>query len=215
MSAFLFVRIRLHVTYTNKFLGSDQVTTFLITPTLEECTRPWSKMTSPMTQNRVHVTCGHVFLRAHTRKSVRSTDPSDFVGSSYDHCNWSFTHPETHSGLGCVWNMKVCALGSDTMLREHILLFNSCPSLSPSCDQTLLPRFHSTFRWREAKRDQMCRKIVFFTNFVRFENLPFPICVCSKSCNSVITHPRPTPLMMFLINVVLLEIPYPQMVFLW
>ena len=43
MSGCLFVLIRLYVKYTDKFLGSDQVTTFLITPTLEECTRPWSK----------------------------------------------------------------------------------------------------------------------------------------------------------------------------
>jgi hypothetical protein len=43
MSRCLFVLIRLYVKYTDKFLESDQVTTFLITPTLEECTRPWSK----------------------------------------------------------------------------------------------------------------------------------------------------------------------------
>ena len=66
---------------------SWEVIKFLITPALEEYTRPWSKMVSPMTQNRVHVTCVHIFLRAHTRKSARSTVPSDFVGSSHDHCN--------------------------------------------------------------------------------------------------------------------------------
>ena len=213
MSACLFVLIRLYVKYTNKFLGSDQVTTFLITPALEEWTRPWSKMVSPMTQNLVHVTCAHIFLRAHTRKSARTTAPSDFLGLSHDHCNWSFTHAETHSGLGCMCNMKVCVLGSDSMLVEHILLFNSWPSRSPSCDQPLLPRLHSTFRKRSEEL-QMCRKIVFLTNFVRLEKQPFPICACRKSCNFTITHWWPSPPELCLIYVVPLEIAYPQMSFL-
>ncbi len=34
-----------------------------------------------------NVTCGHTFLRTHIRKSVRSTDPYHFWGSSYDHCD--------------------------------------------------------------------------------------------------------------------------------
>ena len=44
------------------------------------------------------------------------------------------------SGLGCVCNMKVSALGSDSMLGHHILLFNSWPH-----PKTLLPCFHTTF----------------------------------------------------------------------
>ena len=150
-------------------------------------------MVSPITQNRVHVTFAHLFLRAHTRKSARSTDPSDFLGSSHDLCNWSFTDAETHSGLGCVWNMKVCTLGSDSMLGEHILLFNSWPSrllhvISPSF-LVCTPHFVED----ETKREQMCRKIVILTNFLRFEKQSFPIYVCSKSCNSVITQPTAPP----------------------
>jgi hypothetical protein len=55
----------------------------------------------------------------------------------------SFVHCEGHSGLGCVSNMKVCVLGSDSMLWEHNLLFNSWSSHSRSCDQPLLPCFHT------------------------------------------------------------------------
>jgi hypothetical protein len=107
-----------------------------------------------------------------------------------------------------VCNMKVCVLGSDWMLGEHILLFNSWSSRSPSCDQSLLPRLYSTFRRRETKRDQMCRNIVFFTNFVRFEKKSFPIFVCSKSGNSVITHPRSSPRRLFRIHLVLILVYY-------
>jgi hypothetical protein len=85
------VAIKTH-SFIHKFLGRDQVT-FL-------STRPWSKMVCPMTQNRVHVTCTHIFWRVHTRKSARSTVPSDFLGSSHDHCNSSFTHAETQANLG-------------------------------------------------------------------------------------------------------------------
>ena len=31
-------------------------------------------------RHSVHVTCAHIFLRIHTRKSSKSTDPSDFFG---------------------------------------------------------------------------------------------------------------------------------------
>ncbi len=62
--------------------------------TVEEYIRPWSKMVSPMTQNRVHVTCDHIFFRAHTRKSVRSTYPIDFLGSSHI---WMFNSWSSHS----------------------------------------------------------------------------------------------------------------------
>ena len=39
-------------------------------------------------------------------------------------CQWdcSFTHVESHIGVGRVCNMKVRALGSDSMLGQHILL---------------------------------------------------------------------------------------------
>ena len=50
--------------------------------------------------------------------------------------------------------------------------------------------------------------------FSSFEKQSFPIFVCSKSCNSVITHPSTRPHELFRIHVVLLEIPYPQMFFL-
>ncbi len=56
VSTFLFVRTCRHVKYTNTFSGSEEDTTFLITPLFEEYTRPWNKMVSPMTQNRDHVT---------------------------------------------------------------------------------------------------------------------------------------------------------------
>ena len=55
----------------------------------------------------------------------------------------SFVHCEGHNGLGCACNMKVCALGSDSMLWEHNLFFNSWSSRSRSCDQPLLPCFHT------------------------------------------------------------------------
>ena len=55
----------------------------------------------------------------------------------------SFVHCEGHNGLGCACNMKVCALDSDSMLREHNLFFNSWSSRSRSCDQPLLPCFHT------------------------------------------------------------------------
>ena len=63
-----------------------------------------------------------------------------------------------------------------------------CSSRSPSCNQSLLAGFHSTFHrpWRGySHTDQL---LVIF--FVRFENILFPISVCSKSCDSVIMCPR-------------------------
>ncbi len=50
--------------------------------------------------------------------------------------------------------------------------------------------------------------------FFIFEKQPFPICVCSKSGNSIIGHPCDIPPKLFRIHVVHLEIPYPQMFFL-
>ena len=42
---------------------------------------------------------------------------------------------------------SLCPLDSDLMWGQHILLFNfnSCSSASLSCNQTLLPCFHTTF----------------------------------------------------------------------
>ncbi len=51
-----------------------------------------------------------------------------------------------HSGLGCGCNMKVCVLGAEPMLGQHILLFKFGPYLS-HCDHpiisstTFLPTF--------------------------------------------------------------------------
>jgi hypothetical protein len=89
-------------------------------------------------------------------------------------------------GSGSVYNMKVCVLGSVSMLGQHILLFNSWPSHSP---------------------------LFFGQFFLRFENQSFPNFLCSKSCNSVITHPSARPPKKFRKHVVLLEIPYPRMCF--
>ena len=57
----------------------------------------------------------------------------------------SFSHSSPHRGSGRVYNVTVCDIGSDWMLWrwQHILLSNSWTS---SCDQTLLPCFHTTFR---------------------------------------------------------------------
>ena len=43
---------------------------------------------------------------------------------------------EAHSGLGCGFNMKVCVLGSDSMLGQHILLFKSSSPPHISCHNT-------------------------------------------------------------------------------
>ncbi len=167
-----------------------------------------------------------IFLHEHTRKLVRSTDQCGFLGSSHDHCDWSFTHTETHSGLGCVCNIKVCAPSSDLMLRQHILLFNSSSTRSPSSDHPLLPCFYSTFRQVEV-RDHMCRKKR-WQFFLRFENQSFPISVCIKCCDSVISYPSfkspirrlqirltdPAAPDLFRVYVVSLEIPYIWMFFL-
>ncbi len=78
----------------------------------------------------------------HTKASlINNPTKSLFVGSSQ--CHWcdSFTHSITHRGLGRVCNMKVCALGSDLMWWQHILLSNSWPPRCPLCDQPLLPCF--------------------------------------------------------------------------
>ena len=157
-----------------------------------------------------------IFPSVHTQESRRDPRPqSIFWVRRTTIVTVSFEHTETHSGLGCVCNMKVCALGSDHMLGEHILLFNSWSSrllhvISPSF-LVWTPLFPED----EENREQMCRKIVILTNFVRFENQSFPIYVCSKSCNSVITHPCTSPRGLFLMYVVALEIPYPHMFFLW
>jgi hypothetical protein len=55
----------------------------------------------------------------------------------------SFGHCEGHNGLGCAYNMKVCVLDSDSMLWEHNLFLNSWSFRSRSCDQPLLPCFHT------------------------------------------------------------------------
>ncbi len=131
----LLVHICQYVKYTKKFLGSEPVTTFLITLVFEEWTRPSE------------------------------------VCVQHDNCD----------------------LGSDLMLGQHILLFNSWPSRYPSCAQSLLPCFHSTFRQFEVERDHLFRNIVFLTIFLRFEKHSFPISVCSKSSNSVIAYPSVSP----------------------
>ena len=69
--------------------------------------------------------------------------------------------------------------------------------------------------WRSTSPKTREAKMIFFANFVRFEKQPFPIFACSKSCNSVITHPSARPPKMFRKHVVLLEIPYPRMCFFW
>ncbi len=73
----------------------------------------------------------------------------------------SFVHCEGHHGLGRACNMKVCALGSDSMLWEHILLFNSWSSRSRSCDQHLFPCFH-TSHFTHVGRSSEKQEISFF-----------------------------------------------------
>jgi hypothetical protein len=100
------------------------------------------------------------------------------------------------------------------MLVQHILLFNSWSSRLLHVISLSFLVCTPHFVEDETKREQMCRKIVILTNFLRFQKQSFPIYVCSKICNSVITHPCASPLVLFLIYVVDLEIPYPQMFFL-
>ncbi len=57
-----------------------------------------------------------------------------------------FTHSTAHSGLGRACFMKVCALGSDLMWRQHVPMSNSWPSRFPSWNQPLLPDFPTVFR---------------------------------------------------------------------
>ena len=79
-------------------------------------------------------------VRAHNTQMTRQ---SLFSDSSYRQWDGRFVHSESHNGLVCVCNMKDCVLGSDSMLWEHILLFNSWSSRSRSCDHALLPCFQS------------------------------------------------------------------------
>ena len=87
-------------------------------------------------------TCRHMNLRVHNTRSQITRQELVFglVDRQWD---GSFVHCEGHNGLGCVRNMKVCALGSDSMLWEHNLFFNSWSSRSRSCDHPLLPCFHT------------------------------------------------------------------------
>ena len=53
------------------------------------------------------------------RQSTGKIGSSDF---STCQCNWIFTPSESHDGLGRARNMNVCALRSDYMWYQHILI---------------------------------------------------------------------------------------------
>ncbi len=134
----------------------------------------WNIPISSCEVSKVRPSSSHQHLKnTHVRES-RWCLQRPRVVLMWHHCDWS--------------NMKVCVLGSVSMLGQHILLFNSWSSHSP---------------------------LFFGQFFLRFENQSFPNFLCSKSCNSVITHPSARPPKMFRKHVVLLEIPYPRMCFFW
>ena len=109
-----------------KFLGSDRVATSLRTYGVKNVKHPWSKMVSPMTQRRFHVTCSHMLLCVPTRKSVRLTIKiACLVSSHTQQCDCRLTDTETYIGLGRMCNISVSALGPDSMLSQHIFDVNS------------------------------------------------------------------------------------------
>ena len=104
---------------------------------------------------------------------------------------------------------RLCSHNIESEPRTQTFMLYAHPS--PLCPSQW-PKLPS--HWRSTSPKTREAKMIFFANFVRFEKQPFPICACSKSCNSVITHPSARPHELFRIHVVLLEIPYPQMFFL-
>ena len=76
------------------------------------------------------------------------------------------------------------SVGSDLMVGQHILLFNSWSPHSPSFDQHVIPCFHSTFH-RSWRRDQMCSKIVFLDIFCEIEKKTFPTTKLSAAVTSL------------------------------
>ena len=66
----------------------------------------------------------HMNLRTHTTHTVKWPDRNLLSDSSQRQWDGSFVHCEGHNGLGCVCNMKVCALGSDNLFfPEEIILW--------------------------------------------------------------------------------------------
>ncbi len=79
---------------------------------------------------------------------------------------------------------RLCSHNIESESRTQTFMLYAHPS--PLCPSQW-PKLPS--HWRSTSPKTREAKMVFFANFVRFEKHPFPIFACSKSCNSVITHP--------------------------
>ena len=119
---------------------------------VKNVTHPWSKMMSPMTHRRFHVTCSHMILCVSTRKSSRSTIKITCLSHTHQYdCNLTYT--ETYIGLGRMWNIIDSPPGSESMLCQHIFDLNSCHSCFLVLFYTQFPCFgfqlHGKFptRW--------------------------------------------------------------------
>jgi hypothetical protein len=99
-----------------------------------------------MTRRHLHVTQRYLNLRVHTQNTAKWPDNIAFRVLVTRRVRLQFTHSTAHSGLGRAWFMKVCALGSDLMCRQHVPLSNSWPSRFPSWHLPLLPVFPTSFR---------------------------------------------------------------------
>ena len=54
---------------------------------------------------------------------VQKTCVNTGCWNTWDQMDFSFTHTDTHDGIGCVWNCGVCVLGSDSVLSRHIRMW--------------------------------------------------------------------------------------------
>ena len=88
---------------------------------------------------------------------------------------------------------RLCSHNIESEPRTQTFMLYAHPS--PLCPSQW-PKLPS--HWRSTSPKTREAKMIFFANFVRFEKQPFPIFVCSKSCNSVITHPSVSPPDLFL-----------------
>ena len=143
-----------------KFLGSERVATSLRTYGVKNVKHPWSKMVSPMTQRRFHVTCSHMLLCVPTRKSVRLViQITCLVSSHTQQCDYRLTDTETYIGLGRMCNISVSALGPDSMLGQHIFDVNSWHSCLLLLFCTLFPC--------------ICLSLTDLPNFTPFQNVEY------------------------------------------
>jgi hypothetical protein len=120
MNACLFDLGCLYVTYTNKNLGNERVTTFITdASSWNVCTFLQQDSVSNDPETFSYVMKIYERVCAHTKTSQIALQRV-FLGSPQNSWTYSFKHADTHDGPGRTRKWSVCALGYDSVLSKHI-----------------------------------------------------------------------------------------------